>query len=154
MTPAEAAAYCRAGISRLRQQAEAATPGPWVMKQPEQTHLAEHVIFGHAGTHPDALTHVANVEMGWRRGSDGVHIVTWQPSAVLALCELFDQQVEALEATLAEHEVTKSAAGSDYCDRCGWWISRQCPDRRRAEAGLSSLAAVVSQILGNNGATQ
>lgn len=81
MTLAE---FLHARIAEDEEVARAASPPPW--ERIGAPHLDPHTIFGRAGTRPDALTHVASVELGWRRDEDSAHITRWDPARVLAEC--------------------------------------------------------------------
>lgn len=107
-----------------------ATPGPWE-RHTDKAHLDPFAVFGHGGTLPDRLTHVASVAYGWHKDDDAAFIAasrTLAPAmavalrAVLALCERQDARwkdvvEDGLPIPLTTDEVRRAITETLGADR-------------------------------------
>lgn len=130
-------ATARAGISRLRQQAQASEqPFGWW----ERDEMAS------------VLGHITNE-------ADSDFISRWSPSSVLLVLDGWERQLAAWGAVMARHRPTIVEAGV-LCASCSVWeleIEREsidaipfpCPDHEVAVTELAALAGLITTITGS-----
>jgi hypothetical protein len=85
-----AADMCRRAAARIRELAEAATPGPWTSLDNGDRLIHEH------NDDTDDITYVVDEPMS--NAANAAHIAAWSPPAALAVAALLDATVEQIEA--------------------------------------------------------